>query len=836
MRRPSGPTIATFLAVAGAVGFVFWQFHPDLLLRNTTTSGGDTGAHVALPAFMRDHLLPHGRLTGWDPGWYDGFPAFTFYFPLPSLLIVLLGVVLPYNIAFKLVTALGSLALPVAAWAFGRLWGMREPMPAVLAVATVPYLFDRSYTIYGGNIASTLAGEYAFSLSLAVGLVCLGVVARGMRTGRHAALAAFLLAVTGLCHMLPALFVIGGCIVIAAMHRKPWQLRWMAKVGVVAGLLVGFWAIPFLLRLPYTTDMGWEKIHTYLSTLLPSSLWWVAGLAAAGAVVSLVRRSRGGIFLTVMALLAAAGFVLAPQGKIWNARLLPFWVLTLYLLAGLAVSEGGAAVAGLSRRLLLDGAPAAPPADGAGVTPPGAPDGAGATPPGAPDGAGAAVEPVTSPTVDRRGPPGRVVVPLAAGAAALLFVALPLRVLPSWFPFRTADRSFVPDWVKWNYTGYQDTKTKAYPEYRAVIRTMTGVGEAYGCGRAMWEYEPELNRFGTPMALMLLPYWTNGCVDSMEGLLFESAATTPYHFLNQSELSVHPSDAMMGLPYGASNLSLGVSHLQLLGVRYYMAFSPEIQAQAATDPNLQLVATSGPWPVSYSSGTKNRTWYVYRVRDSAEVSNLSYEPAVMEGVGKGGKAWLDAAVAWYDDPNRWPVPLAASGPPSWPRVHGAEPAPPQVPVVPAGVSNVRVADDRISFDVARTGSPVLVKASYFPNWQASGASGVWRVTPNLMVVVPTAHHVSLHYGWTPVDGVAWLATALGVVGLVWLARRPPSFPQSEEPGGPDEGRARAEPEADVGTEGREPAGVGAGTGGPGAGGPGTGGAGAGVGAPLEPAP
>ena len=26
----------------------------------------------------------------------------------------------------------------------------------------------------------------------------------------------------------------------------------------------------------------------------------------------------------------------------------------------------------------------------------------------------------------------------------------------------------------------------------------------------MWEYEPQLDRFGTPMALMLLPYWTDG--------------------------------------------------------------------------------------------------------------------------------------------------------------------------------------------------------------------------------------------------------------------------------------------------------------------------------------
>jgi hypothetical protein len=53
----------------------------------------------------------------------------------------------------------------------------------------------------------------------------------------------------------------------------------------------------------------------------------------------------------------------------------------------------------------------------------------------------------------------------------------------------------------------------------------------------MWEYEGDLQRFGTPMALMLLPYFTDGCIGSMEGLYFEASSTTPFHFLNQSALS-----------------------------------------------------------------------------------------------------------------------------------------------------------------------------------------------------------------------------------------------------------------------------------------------------------
>ena len=44
---------------------------------------------------------------------------------------------------------------------------------------------------------------------------------------------------------------------------------------------------------------------------------------------------------------------------------------------------------------------------------------------------------------------------------------------------------------------------------------------------------------------------------------------------------------------------------------------------------------------------------------------------------------------------------------------------------------------------------MLVKISYYPRWHATGATGPYRVSPNLMVVVPTAKDVSLVYGSTP---------------------------------------------------------------------------------------
>jgi len=752
----SPATLATGAAVLGATLFVLFQLRPDLLLADTTPAGGDMGAHVWGPAFVRDHLLPHGRLTGWAPDWYAGFPFPNFYFPVPTLLIVLVDVALPYNVAFKLVTVLGLVALPVAAWSFGRLARVPAPGPACLAVATVPFLFDRSFTIYGGNIPSTLAGEFSFSISLALALVFLGVLARVLDTGRHKALAGVLLGLTLLSHVIPTFFAVTAAVVMALVRPSVRAMGRTAVVGLVAGLVGAFWALPFLARLSYTNDMGWEKITTYRDNLLPYDARWLVALAGLGAVGALLRRCRVGTVLTVVAVVAALGFRFAPQGKIWNARLLPFWFLCLYLLAGLALAWLFQLVAYAAR-------------------------------PG--------------PARDRLARWTAAAAPPLVLAATVTYVALPLQALPRWVPLSTDDTSFIPAWTAWNYSGYERKAT--YGQYREIIDTMAAVGRQDGCGRALWEYEPELNELGTPLALMLLPYWTDGCIGSLEGLYYESSATTPFNFLAASELSKRPSRPQRDLPYRDLDLDAGVPHLQLLGVRYYMAFSPEAKAAAAAHPDLRRVATMAPFPVNYPDGVRDRVWEVYRVSGSALVAPLESQPVVVPGLS-GERAWRDAAVAWWQDAGRSDVFLADGGPAAWPRGSADDPVPPRQPVPPVAVSRIRTGDGRIAFDVDRPGSPVLVRASYFPNWKADGADGPWRVTPNLMVVVPTAGHVELRYGTTPVDWVGWALTAAGLAAAVALWRRErraglrdaededgdDSWDEDEEGGGDHEALAR----------------------------------------------
>ena len=169
--------------------FTLAQLHPDLLFTNTTPAGGDMGAHVWGPAYLRDHLLPHCRLSGWAPDWYAGFPMYQFYMVLPALAVVLLE----HRAALR--RRAQARRDHRRAHAADLRVGVRQadaaPLPgagAVLGRRRVSSCSTRRFTIYGGNIASTMAGEFSFSIALSLALLFFGVFAYGLRTGKHRAL------------------------------------------------------------------------------------------------------------------------------------------------------------------------------------------------------------------------------------------------------------------------------------------------------------------------------------------------------------------------------------------------------------------------------------------------------------------------------------------------------------------------------------------------------------------------------------------------------------------------------------------------------------------------
>ena len=816
--------------------FIFLQLQPHLMLRDTTAAGGDMGAHVWWPAYLRDHLLPW-RLAGWSPDFYAGFPAGQYYFPVPALMIIGLDVVVPYNVAFKVITALGPILLPIGAYVFARGIRAPKPTPAAFAVASTSLLFFTgdpgtssaattiafNQRIMGGTLASTLAGEYSFTIAVAFALLFFGTFATALRTRHRLWLPAAFLAACLMSHLVVGIFAAFGALAVW-LFQRPWKSATRAlAIGGVGVLLSAVWSLPLIATLNYTTNMRYGTIGEPISTcktvspgqcytdyLFPKYFFepqgwepyrWGAYLLIAVAIVAGVGFLRRSTF-TVLVLTALCGLAFRFWSElgthVWNLRLLSFWYLGIHLLMGIGVAElirGVGWLAGRGWRWTAEAAWFAD--DPEPVHDPEPPSPLAGYDARSDDAAAVAVRPApASIPRDTRGQEKLVALVVMLGLTATLAVGALINI--------NHGKDFLPYWAKWNYSGYENVEDeidgtftqactyqgtivsslptqpgedplcefqkttilgKQYPEYRALMNEMKKLPP----GRSLWEGGPSLDKYGTPLALMLIPYWTDGRITTMEGVYFEASATTPYHFEAVAALvgAGENSNPVRGIPYKDQNsFDTGVEYLQSLGVNYFLAHNPTTKQRANADPRLRLIASTNDKDAVAPLG-----WNIYRVANAPLVEGLTYQPVVADGVTPDPDGWeQQIAAPWWWFPDQLDKPVVASGLSSWRHAEGSDALrlPRRAITDPARVKNVRTTDDSISFDVDQVGKPVLVKASYYPNWRVSGAEGPYRATPNFMVVVPTEKHVTLHYARTTVEWLGFLLTLVGVAGLVAL--------------------------------------------------------------------
>jgi 6-pyruvoyl-tetrahydropterin synthase related domain len=530
---------AAAFAAIGAV--LFSYFRPGLLVSTTNTTGGDTGAQIYPPWYLMKHLLPRGLLSGWSPDWYAGFPALHFYFPLVPTFQAVLGYVIPYQISFKLGTILGICFLPIAAYLLFRLLRLSFPAPLIAAVFAVGFLFMQSFKISGGNIASSLAGEYSYGLGLGLWLVFIGIAYRVATEDRgRPILGGVVLALAALSHLVPVVMAI---LFIPALAF--WAIRRhgvgpaFLRLGVMFGLafaLTAFWSIPFLARLTYTTNLHWIPIRG-AQFLFPREIRSYFVAAAFGVVLAILGRDRRIFVLLVPAAGAVAVFLFLPGGHVWNGRFLPFWYLTIVLTAAYFVSVVATYLMG-----------------------------------------------ALASVAQRKRPQLRWI---PAGGA--LVIAVMVVGIGSIKQLNGKPTTFVDNWIEWNYSGYESKAS--YPQLHNLFDAIRRLPS----GRVFWEASPQYGRFGTNDALMTLPYFTGH--PTMEGVHYESSLSTPFHFVLVSETADRPFNPIPTLPYRQFDLRRGIEHMRLFDIRYYVTWSKRAHEAALRLPELRHVKDIGQFSI-----------------------------------------------------------------------------------------------------------------------------------------------------------------------------------------------------------------------------------------------
>ncbi len=319
------------LVALACVGAIVGLFHPRLLLTDTTPAGYDLSGHVYPLWLGVRHLLRSGHIHGWSNGWFAGFPLFYFYFPLPAYVTAALTPLLGFSPAFKVMSVMGVATLPLAVyWLLCEL-RLGQVATATATVAASGFVLTR-YVDLGGNIPSTLGGEFAYALSLTSSLAYLAALLRATRRPGEVGpmgLAAVLLAATALSHTITTLAVVVGVapLLLERRSRMPVLVSW-----TLGFLLTAFWSVPFLARssflwspFPGTTPMGPRALPLSVAVVAPAALGGLWALRGS-------RPARLLAWFGIVSLLAAA----VPQRAFFALRFLPYWYLVLFIFAGLA--------------------------------------------------------------------------------------------------------------------------------------------------------------------------------------------------------------------------------------------------------------------------------------------------------------------------------------------------------------------------------------------------------------------------------------------------------------------------------------------------------------------
>ncbi len=281
---------AAFLLIAGALALSLVP--PALVALSTTPGGGDYASHFVAFEYLRHRLLPSGVLYGWFPGHYAGMPLFLMYFPLIFWLASAMSLALPLAVAFKAATFAGPLLLP-AAWFLSMKWlGSTAPARWLAATAAVVFLINEPQQVWGGNLASVLAGEFAQGLGFPLAWITVAWAWSHRDVPKGATAAGVLLAVTTLAHAYSGVAAAVG-IALLVLDRTRWWARlvFAAWTAIVAAGLLTWWLMPLLWHVPWTTPAR-EIWPVDWHVLVPATTLPLISLALVGLIRLVWRVSR----------------------------------------------------------------------------------------------------------------------------------------------------------------------------------------------------------------------------------------------------------------------------------------------------------------------------------------------------------------------------------------------------------------------------------------------------------------------------------------------------------------------------------------------------------------
>lgn len=525
--------------VASVLGIAF-------LLSPNLPTGGDSASHLLYLWVYAHELLPQGHVTAWMPEVFGGLAFLSYYFPLAFMAIVGLSKLMAFGPAMKLGMFAAAMLLPGAVWV-GSVHVLKLPRRIALwgTLASLAFLLHEQNSIWGGNLLSTLAGEFTQSYGVLFSVLTLFAWQRCIATGRGWYWVALLEAATGFSNGF-ALLITGFATSAFLFDRaQVWRNFKLLLFGhSLAFFMLAGWLWPMLQMHSITIPndalfevQSWHDLLPFPVACVLGAGWvgvlghgllqvtpWLRQHAPLDDTASSSLRHAG--FMACAALLSATGFLAGSAIGVANIRFFPF----VWLLGGLACGWVWGSLWWRIEHAL--------------------------------------------PKVLNTG-----WWLLRASAVCAFLVALSLNM------------TLVMDWGLWNHSGLESK-----PQWQQLTRLFPALSGQLDSPRLLFEHDPANNDIGSTRALEALPMFL-GSRPVLEGLYMESALVSPAIYQLQSEVSRHPSSPLARFPSSSFDLERAAQHMRFLWSNQVLVRHEESRQAFMASKDFALVASASPFHV-----------------------------------------------------------------------------------------------------------------------------------------------------------------------------------------------------------------------------------------------
>lgn len=466
-----------------------------------------------------------------------GEPHLLHYFPGPFLAMAFLSLFVPLGLAFNLGTILPLLFFPVCVYVGVRSLRLNNSQSFFVSCGSLIFLFNESYSMWGGNANSLLAGQFAHLYALNIFFLFIAAVQYDLKKSRPLYLPTILGSLIAICHsyvflLIPFYFL--GLLVHDFLQPKEERRKGLFVYLTISGLVIlalSLWfLVPQILNAPWTTGNSmkwhfddfwgtvfpkqWRELSLVLFLLLPFILFW------AGRRPDFAKRLN--LLNCVCLCLIGANlvfFFIFPKFGLVDARAIPhiqlFSFLILYGLFSFTLDFFTPAK--VSRGLLL----------------------------------------------------------------FLGFISL--------YWAQTQVKNF-PHWVQWNYSSW--SQKTLFKETQSLFQFLKG---DFSQARVANEHNPSLNAAGTTRVFEMTPYFAGRA--SLESLYQEATHTAPLTHWIQARISEKPSCPIRGWDCPSMDFRGLAPQLDLLGVQDVILTSPLAFERVKESTDFQLEYSSDSFQV-----------------------------------------------------------------------------------------------------------------------------------------------------------------------------------------------------------------------------------------------